>query len=75
MIEDDELLKNYNDVWNKVSNSIKKEFDSEHVYNKNFMKTKIKSYGDEATEFHNKEMPYGGCNYICLEVTLIDFAL
>ena len=26
LINDDELLKKYTDVWNKVSNSIKKEF-------------------------------------------------
>ena len=32
MIEDDELLKNY--IWNKVSQSIKKELDSKPIYNK-----------------------------------------
>ena len=26
LIEDDELLKKYNDIWNKASNSIEKEF-------------------------------------------------
>ena len=31
LIEDDELLKRYNDIWNKVSNRIKKEFDSEPI--------------------------------------------
>ena len=28
----------------KVSSNIKKEFDSEHVYNEKYLKTKIKSY-------------------------------
>ena len=42
-IEDDELMKKYNNIWNKVSNSVKKEFDSEPIYNKKFLKTKIKS--------------------------------
>ena len=27
LIKDDDLLKKYNDIWNKVSNSIKKEYD------------------------------------------------
>ena len=32
------------------------------------MKTKIKSYGDEATGFHDKEMPKVGSDYTCLAV-------
>ena len=35
LIKNDELLEMYNDTWDKVSNSIKKRFDSEPVYNKN----------------------------------------
>ena len=34
LIEDDDLLENYNTIWDKVSADIKKEFDSEPVYNK-----------------------------------------
>ena len=30
---------------------IKKEFDSEPVYNKEFLEIKIKSHGDEITDF------------------------
>ena len=50
LIEDNELLEKYNTVWDKVSADIKKEFDSEPVYNKEFLKTKIKPHGDEVTE-------------------------
>ena len=39
------------------------------------MKTKIKSYGDEATDFHDLESPKVGSNYTCLAVILIYFAL
>ena len=66
-------IKKYNDVLNKVSNSIKKEFDSEHIYSKRFLKTKIKSYGDDDTDFQNKKIPKVGSNYTCLAVILIDF--
>ena len=55
LIEDKELLKKYNDIWNDVSNSIKEEFDSEPIYNKRYLKTKIKSCGDEAIDFHDKK--------------------
>ena len=67
-IEDDGLLKKYINIWNKVSADIEKEFDSEPVYNKEFLKTKIKSHGDEVTNFYNKKLPKVGCNHICLSV-------
>ena len=34
---------------------IKSEFDSEPVYNKEFLKTKIKSHGNEVTDFYDKK--------------------
>ena len=34
LTEDDELLEQYNTIWDKVSAGIKKEFDSEPVCNK-----------------------------------------
>ena len=30
--KNDELLEQYNEIWEKVSNNLKKEFDSEPVY-------------------------------------------
>ena len=32
--EDDDLFEKYNTIWDKVSADIRKEFDSEPVYNK-----------------------------------------
>ena len=49
--ENDDLFEKYNTIWDKVSTYIKEEFDSESVYNKNFLKIKIKSYGEEVTDF------------------------
>ena len=51
LIEDDDLLKKYNTIWDKVSSDIKKEFDSKPVYNKEYLKTKIKCNGDGVTDF------------------------
>ena len=50
LIEDDDLLEKHNTIWDKVNADIKKEFDSEPVYNKKYLKTKIKSHGDEVTK-------------------------
>ena len=49
--------------------------ESKPIYNKIFLKTKRKSYGDEAAAFHNKEMPKAGSNHTCLAVTMIDSVL
>ena len=74
-IERDESLKIYNDIWNEISNSMKKKFDREPINSKTFLGTKIQSSRDEATDFHNKEMLKVGSSYICLGVILIDFIL
>ena len=54
LIEDDDLLERDNTVWDKVNADIKKELDSEPVYNKEFLKTKIKSHDVEVTDFYEK---------------------
>ena len=56
LIEDDDFLEKYNTIWDKVSADIKKEFDSEPACNKEFLKTKIKSHGDEVTDFYDKKI-------------------
>ena len=73
MIKDDELLEKYNEIWEKVKNNIKKEFDSEPVCNKKYLKAKVKSYnGKINTNFHNNKLPKEGSQFICLSVILID---
>ena len=62
LIEDNNLLKKYNIIWDKVSADIKREF--EPVYKKKFLKTKTKFYGDEASVFHCKEIPKAGSVYL-----------
>ena len=75
LIEDDNLLEKYNTIWDKFRADIKKEFDSEPVYNKNYLKTKIKSHGDEITDFYDKKIPNLGSNHTCLAVITLDSAL
>ena len=60
-----EYLFQYNDIWNKVSNSIEEELDYKPICNRNFLKTIISSYGGEGTYFHTKKNPKVGSNYIC----------
>ena len=39
------------------------------------MKTKIKSHGDRATYFYDKEVPKVNSNHACLAIISLDFAL
>ena len=75
LIKDDELLEKYNTIWDKVSAIIKKEFDSECVYNKEFLKTKIKSHDDEVTDFYDKKIPQVDSSHTCLAVISLNSAL
>ena len=63
LIKNDELLKKYKDIWNKVSNSIPKELNGEPIYNKKILKTKIRSYGDKTKNFHIRKIPKASANY------------
>ena len=57
-VSDNKLLKKYNKIWEKFSNLVNIEFDSEPVYgdNYNYIKTKIKMYEDRVnTNFQGKK--------------------
>ena len=59
----------------KVKNIIKKEFDSEPVYNEKYLKAKIKSFNAKMnTNFHKNKIRKEGSPFICLSVTLINSA-
>ena len=75
MIEDTDLLEKCNTIWDKVSADIKKEFDSEPVYDKNYLKTNTKFHGNEVTDFYDKIIPKLDSNHICLAVISFDSAL
>ena len=58
----------------KVENNIKKEFNSEPVYNENYLKAKVKFYnGKINTNFHNNKIPKEGSQFICLSVILSSY--
>ena len=65
LVEDNDVLKECNTIWEKISADIKKKFDREPVYNKEYLKTKIKSKGDEVTDFCDKKTPMVDSNHTC----------
>ena len=75
LFEDDDVLEKYNTIWDKVSTDMKNKFDSEHVYKKIFLITKIISHGDEVRDSYNKKIPRVDSNSTCLAVLSLDSAL
>ena len=59
-VSDNKLLTKYNKIWERISNLMHIEFDSEPVYGDNdkHIKTKIKMYEDRVnTNFQDKKFP------------------
>ena len=57
---DNKLLKNYNKIWEKISNLLDIKFDSQPMYGDGdkYIKTKIKMYRDRGnTNFKGKKVP------------------
>ena len=68
-VSDSKLLRKYNKIWEKISNLMNIEFDSEPVYgdNEKYIKTKIKMYEDRVnTNFQGKKVPKENVSYKCL---------
>ena len=78
LIEDDDLLEKYNTICVTSVHILKKEFDSEPINQKKFLKTKIKSYSDQSTDFRDKEIERlvkGGLSHTCLAVITLESTL
>ena len=58
LVHDKVLLKKYNVICDKISNLLKKEFDSESVYDNKYIKTKINIYNNKINvNFHGDKIP------------------
>ena len=74
-INNKQLLKNYNRIWEKVEKLLNTDFEGKPVYGDNdkYIKTKIKIYADSIiTNFHNKKMPKEKAPCKCLSIVMID---
>ena len=72
-VSDNKLLKKYNKIWEKISNLLNIEFDGQLVYGDgdNYVKTKIKIYGDRVnTNFQGEKVPKENASYKSLLIML-----
>ena len=67
------LLEKYNEIRLNVKDSPKREFNIKPVYNKKYLKAKIKSYNGKINKkFCNIEIPNKDSKYVCLSIILLD---
>ena len=72
-----EFFKKYTKLRGKIKDLICKKFDSEPIYNDNYIKAKIKSYNDDIRtnfrdESNNRKVPKEDCSYKCLSLISLD---
>ena len=74
-VSDNKILKNYNKIWEKISNLLNIEFDSQPVYGDGdkYIKAKTKIYGDRVnTNFQGKKVPKENASYKRLSLIMLD---
>ena len=74
-VSDNKLLKKYTKIWEKISNLMNIEFDSEPVYGDHYkyIQAKIKMDEDRVnTNFQGKKMPKENASYNCLSLIMLD---
>ena len=54
LIKNKELLKKWNKIWDKGSNTIKEVFDNEPICNEKYLKIKIESQKEKSTQIFKK---------------------
>ena len=73
-----EFLKKYMTIWEKISNLINKNFDSDPAYEDKYINTKIRSYNNDIiTNFRNidnknNELPEENKPYKCVSLISLD---
>ena len=78
MIQDIQVLKNYNKIWKKIEKLMKIDFNTKTTYGDDdkYIKTKIKTYKDSiTTNFYNKKVPKQKIRHECLSIIIIDSVL
>ena len=72
-VNNKQLLKNYNKIWEKIEKLMRIDFESKPVYGEDNKYIKIKIYADSiVTNFHNKKMPKEKPSYKCLLIIILD---
>ena len=69
----DEVWEKYEDIWNVIKNKLGIKFHSEPIYEKKYLKAKIREFdGDIKTNFLSNGLPKENTYYTCIACITID---
>ena len=73
LIKDDEVLEKYEQIWDLIKNKLKIKFRSLPVYDKKYLKTKVRRYEDMIkTNLLGNGMPKENMHYACIACITVD---
>ena len=73
LIKDDEVLEKYEQIWDLIKNKLKIKFRSLPVYDKKYLKTKVRRYEDMIkTNLLGNGMPKENMHYPCIACITVD---
>ena len=72
-IKGDEVKEKYKQIWDVIKNKLKIKFHSLPVYDKKYLKTKVREYdGVIKTNFLGNDVPKENMHYTCIACITID---
>ena len=73
LIKNDEVWEKYEEIWDVIKNKLGIKFHSEPVYEKKYLKAKIREFdGEIRTNFLGNSMPKENMYYSCIACITID---
>ena len=73
MIEDNSLLVEYNEIWNKIKKTLNIKFHSMSAYDEKYIKAKVKEFnGVVSLNLWGDKVPKKGVHHTCLVCISID---
>ena len=73
MVKDDQVWEKYEQIWDLIKNKRGIKFHSEPVYDKKYLKTKVREYDSVIkTIFLGNDVPKENMHYTCIACITID---
>ena len=73
VIKDDSVLDKYNEIWDKIKETLNIKFHSMPVYDEKYIKAKVREFnGAIKTNFLGDKIPKENVHYACIACITID---
>ena len=72
VIKDNDVLDKYNEIWDKIKETLSIKFHSMPVYDEKYIKAKVREFNVIKTNFLGDEVPKENEHYTCIACITID---